>query len=250
MMKIMKGCIMNLLKDFYFKKNKKINEMRAVFSKEETVQKRPIFPHCEKEFYALFITDTHSHLASNQKQFDMFLEDLPKMDVIFFLGDIDYADFNTLKTYKWFFKTDKYGILGNHDYKNILKENGVTNLHKNRINVHGVSFVGMEGSIKYKNVDAPMYTQEESIEIAKELSDADVFLTHDKAYIEGENVPMQHAGLKGITNYLKEKKPSIHFHGHIHENENEIIQYVPSYSIMRYACVKFSKDGISFVKRL
>ncbi len=54
----------------------------------------------------------------------------------------------------------------------------------------------MGGSFKYKrNDEYAFYTQEESIEIAKKIGNADIFVTHDKAFTEDNHNPV-HDGLK------------------------------------------------------
>ena len=82
----------------------------------------------------------------------------------------------------------------------------------------------MGGSFKYKrNDEYAFYTQEESIEIAKKIGNADIFVTHDKAFTEDNHNPV-HDGLKGITNYIYTNHIPLHIHGHLHENMEEVLK--------------------------
>ena len=139
-----------------------------------------------------------------------------------------------------------YGILGNHDYDGQLEEMDIPNFEGKMIEFNGVTFTGMHGSFKYKNSDAPMLTNEESIELAKILPTCDIFLTHDKARTNNEE--NSHSGLEGITQYILDKKPEYHIHGHLHENMNENIGGISSLGFCRYAYIEVSKNGLKIKK--
>lgn len=68
-----------------------------------------------------------------------------------------------------------------------------------------------------------MLSQEESIELAKNMKSADILVSHDKAYIydRHDNV---HDGLKGITDYIYKNHIPLHIHGHLHEEYEEILK--------------------------
>lgn len=207
-----------------------------------------LLPMCEKPLHVLIITDTHSH-ATVEKMNDFLDEDVGPIDVIFTLGDIDYRDFEAINQCEKLKNIPRYGILGNHDYYSILKENNVQSIHGEAITLNGIRFAGMYGSIRYKNTTAPMFTDEESIQVADMIPECDVFLTHDKAKAENEEPRnFSHGGMIGIWKYIKKNKPVIHLHGHLHENMCEHIDNTLSYGICRYAYIIFNKQGIHIKK--
>lgn len=79
------------------------------------------------------------------------------------------------------------------------------------------------GSNKYKEGNYGMQTQEESLELAEKMEEADILISHDRAYIydSKDNV---HDGLKGITDYIYKNHVPIHIHGHFHEEMEEILK--------------------------
>ena len=72
-----------------------------------------------------------------------------------------------------------YGVYGNHCNGSYLDTLGVTNLHLNRVEVDGTSFVGLEGCVRYKRRGRDiLYTQAEYAEMVADLPAADVLVTH------------------------------------------------------------------------
>lgn len=217
---------------------------KVMFSEEEKrfcIRKREL-PGCIGKFNALFITDTHSHMT--KRALDDFISDIGSVDVIFVLGDMSEREQLLLKNY--YEKDPKYALLGNHDYYGQLEETGLPNINGKVAVINGVSVTGIYGSIRYKNTDAPMLTNEESIKIAKTLPECDILLSHDKAKKAGDEG--SHAGLEGINWYLLNRQPAYHFHGHLHENMMENVANVPSIGFCRYAYINFSKDGCKVLK--
>lgn len=191
------------------------------------------------------ITDTHCHMR--KEQIEDFLSDIEdKIDIVFILGDMSERDMFVAKEIAKKYKALIYGILGNHDYDGQLEEMDIPNFEGKMIEFNGVTFTGMHGSFKYKNSDAPMLTNEESIELAKILPTCDIFLTHDKARTNNEE--NSHSGLEGITQYILDKKPEYHIHGHLHENMNENIGGISSLGFCRYAYIEVSKNGLKIKK--
>lgn len=217
---------------------------KVMFSEEEKrfeVRKREI-PGCTGEFRALFITDTHGHMT--KQALDNFISDIGDVDVIFALGDMSEREQLLLKQY--YADIPRYALLGNHDYYGQLEETGLPDINGKMVVINGVSFTGIYGSIKYKNTDAPMMTDEESVKVAKTLPECDILLSHDKAKKAGDEG--SHAGLEGITWYLLNRQPVYHFHGHLHENMIENVANVPSIGFCRYAYISFSKEGCKVLK--
>lgn len=218
--------------------------MKSKISKENNVDNIK-FHNLTRPFRALIITDTHGHIRNS---FHTFLEDVENVDIIFTLGDIDFRDHEELKNIKKIKDIPKFGVLGNHDYFNDLKNNGIESIHGKLITYNGIRITGMYGSHKYKNTDAPMLTDEESEQIAILLPECDLFITHDWGKHEEMN---NHAkkGLTGITKYINRQKPIYHIHGHIHENIEEKLDTTISIGFCRYAYIEFQKDGIHILKK-
>lgn len=221
-----------------------ISKMIAKFRKNKNM-----FPHCTAPFYALVITDTHGHARCGG--IDEFLKRVDQIDVLFTLGDVEHMDFDAINAHPRLKGVPKYGVIGNHDYFSVLKDAGVYDIHNQVVDICGVRFVGMYGSIRYKNVDAPMFTDEESVEVAAQLPECDIFLTHDKAKVEKDDARSMvsaHSGMLGIGKYIKEKKPAYHLHGHLHENMKETVFGVSSFGFARYAYIKVDKTGLEILK--
>lgn len=211
---------------------------------DDLIQEKPI-PNCKNAFHILIITDTHCHMR--KEQIEDFLSDIEdKIDIVFILGDMSERDMFVAKEIAKKYKALIYGILGNHDYDGQLEEMDIPNFEGKMIEFNGVTFTGMHGSFKYKNSDAPMLTNEESIELAKILPTCDIILTHDKARTNNEE--NSHSGLEGITQYILDKKPEYHIHGHLHENMNENIGGISSLGFCRYAYIEVSKNGLKIKK--
>ena len=164
----------------------------------------------------LIITDLH-YWTNEEYQITRNLTDY---DICFLLGDISVE---YLKELKGIIKTPLYGLNGNHDGENV-EAVGIENLHGKCINFCGLTFSGFQGSARYKSGPWCMYTQEESSEICENIPRADIFITHD-GMLDVNNNDMAHAGLRGISEYIENNNPTLHIHGHIHENKERIIKH-------------------------
>ncbi|MBQ8218406.1 MAG: metallophosphoesterase family protein [Bacilli bacterium] len=139
------------------------------------------------------------------------------VDDYFILGDLSQNDIRILNECIPMNKT--YYLYGNHDTYNQYMD--CIRLH-GRFNNSIVSFTGIEGSYKYKESNAPLFTHEQSIDIANSLGEADILFTHDRAYID-DSSDHAHCGLLGISEYLCKNRVPIHIHGHTHENKIETL---------------------------
>lgn len=160
----------------------------------------------------LLISDTHRRLSDEQ------LEKLNKyrecVDFIITLGDIPVESIAEIKP--------DYGVLGNHDYIHGIEDSSNLHMVLKEIDILGVKIGGFEGSSRYKPGNFIMYTQEESVELLKKLGYCDILITHDSCIKEYYKYHLDnidaHSGLLGIDNYLEDKKPLLHIHGHHHTN--------------------------------
>ncbi len=68
-----------------------------------------------------------------------------------------------------------------------------------------------------------MLTEEQAMEIAGNLPEADILVSHSPYKMKSSNVI--HSGLKGISWYLKNHNPKWHFYGHLHNRDQKIHQF-------------------------
>ncbi len=169
----------------------------------------------------LFITDTHGMLYYEKDTVD-YMINLKDYDCCILLGDHSANDLEIIKN---IIPNEKlYGVLGNHDGWNLYKDNGIMDINGQVISINGVKIAGICGSYKYKNFkECAMYTHEESVELANKMEKADILVSHDKPFTKSE-YGESHDGLKGITEYIYKNHISIHIHGHIHEESEEILK--------------------------
>ena len=148
-------------------------------------------------------------------------------DVIVTLGDISVQDLRVIKKAADTLGIPVIGICGNHDEVDALVKVGIEDLHGRSKTINGVSFAGIGGSLRYKPSGNMFLSQRESIDIAKKLPRADVLITHDKAYIgmfadtKAQYAKDPHAGLEGISKYIRKNKPKYHLYGHLHTRMTE-----------------------------
>lgn len=148
-------------------------------------------------------------------------------DIIVTLGDISVQDLRIIKRTADNLGIPAIGVCGNHDEVDALVKAGIEDLHGRNANIKGVSFAGMGGSLRYKPNDNMFLSQRESIEVAVALPKADVLITHDKPYTgwfvdtKSQFAKDPHAGLVGITKYIRKNKPEYHLYGHLHTRMTE-----------------------------
>lgn len=180
----------------------------------------------EEKMKFLIFADLH--------QFDA--EDIKKIkedfDVIIFLGDIDAVAIRHILNK--FPNKPAYAVLGNHDNENIFNSVNnllmvekaifkepflypLVNMNLNTIALDDLTFVGLQGSVKYKD-KCIGYTQEEAASLI--IPPADILFSHDSGYhfIPYENYDMAHEGLLAISEYIEKKKPRYHIFGHHHKD--------------------------------
>ena len=169
----------------------------------------------------MFIADTHNCLNSNSEVLQ-YIKNQLDYNYCILLGDHSGNDLaEILKVVPH----DKIcGILGNHDSWQKYEQYEIYNINGKVLNINGVRIAGIGGSYKYKNsIEYALYTHEESIELADKLEDADILVTHDKPFIEDKHNPA-HDGLKGITKYIYKNHIPLHIHGHLHEENEQILK--------------------------
>ena len=170
----------------------------------------------------LFITDTHNCLAYSDKYLNYLKSiKITDYDICIILGDVSGLDIDAIKS---IIPEEKlFGIVGNHDSIDCMEVNNIKNIHGKVIECKGIKIAAIMGSNRYKQGNYGMMTQEESIQIAQLMKNADILVSHDKAYICDKNDNV-HDGLKGITYYLYKNHIPIHVHGHLHEEFEELLK--------------------------
>lgn len=181
----------------------------------------------------LLIADTHGTL--DEDSFRQYISN-QQYDICIMLGDHYDRDINIIL--KYVDKSKIYGIKGNHDY-DYLSEYDIPNINGRIIEVNQLKILGMEGSFKYKPVDFPSFTQEESIAFLENKPKVDILVTHDKKFDIEKLKDPAHQGLIGITNYIYKNKIPVHIHGHIHEPYiKRMLNGTIEYSMFKYQIVK------------
>ena len=161
----------------------------------------------------IVIADTHNSLDENELVNTLSLH--PDYDLCLLLGDHSNQDVE--KVLKHINKDKIYALRGNHD-NDYIKYYSLNNLNGNFVEINGVKILGIEGSFKYKPIDFPSFTQEESIMFLKDRVRADILVSHDSPFDDTKMNDPAHQGLFGITYYLFKNKVKYNIHGHIHEN--------------------------------
>ena len=186
-----------------------------------------------KKVKLLIIADTHGTL--NENEFREFISN-NYYDFCIMIGDHYNRDIEIIL--KYIDKNRLCGLLGNHDY-NYLSDYDIFNLNGKVIQVNDVSILGMQGSFKYKSVNFPSFTEEESINFFKDKPSVDILISHDRKLDPYKvNKDPAHQGLIGITNYIYKNKIPIHIHGHIHDNyEKSMLNGTKEISVFGYKII-------------
>lgn len=217
--------------------------LNKLFTELFTEEVDEVFPNIDKSFNVLFVADTHGSLRNHLDELEELLENftLFELQAVIFLGDVSLRDIEILRAYIPDLNEISYGVLGNHDNFGDLEKAGIKNLDGQIVNINGLTFGGFGGSIKYKNSDAPLLTDEESLIKADNLERVDIFITHDGPKNESKDVA--HSGLLGITKYIFDKQPKYHFYGHLHKHIVTTERNTTSICEYFLSVYKFSLDG-------
>ena len=164
----------------------------------------------------LIITDTHNTL--NEEELIDAINMHPNYDICVLLGD--HSDADIRKILNHIPKEKIYALLGNHD-TNYIENYNFNNLNGRIIEINGVKLMGIQGSFKYKPVNFPSFSQEDSIRFLNDKEPVDILLSHDGPFNDESTNNPAHQGLFGITYYLYKNHVKYNVHGHIHERFNK-----------------------------
>ncbi|MCB9459499.1 MAG: metallophosphoesterase [Anaerolineaceae bacterium] len=118
-------------------------------------------------------------------------------------------------------------VRGNHDESYEDTPPGGVDLHKTIYTYKGLTFVGLEGSIRY-NKGKIQYTQGEMNRIVNGMTPKlmlhkmrtgqfpDILVAHSPAWGIHDAEDYPHQGFKALLTYMKRFKPRYMFHGHVH----------------------------------
>lgn len=109
-------------------------------------------------------------------------------------------------------------VAGNHDNWNTPDLGGAENIHLKPYSFYGINMLGFGGSLRYKQGNYPMFTQQESLAALKNMPKAEILISHDSMYrLFGNN--NAHRGLMGITSYIFKNKVRLNICGHHHVSD-------------------------------
>ncbi|MHD0294564.1 metallophosphoesterase family protein [Rhodococcus qingshengii] len=114
----------------------------------------------------------------------------------------------------------KFGVYGNHCSRGYLDELGITDLHgrKGRL-PNGMSVVGLEGCVRYKNEPDVLYTQEGYAAILAAYPwKVDVVVTHAPPEGVNDSSDAAHVGITALREYVDVVGPRYLLHGHTYPN--------------------------------
>lgn len=183
------------------------------------------YGECEKlkkgNLKILFIADTHDSLKYDD-EIKEYIKNAKNYDACILLGDLSSDDlYEILQIVP---KEKIYGVLGNHDGWDRFDKYNINNIHGKIIEINGYKIAGFGGSFKYKDSNEyVMYSHEDSIKIADTIEKSDILISHDKTFTKNE-FGKSHDGLKGITKYIYKNHISLHIHGHLHEEKEDIFK--------------------------
>ena len=111
-------------------------------------------------------------------------------------------------------------VFGNHDK---AAPNGGTCIEGKIFTFNGINFLGLGGSIRYRN-GVNMYTEAEmkrrilKLKIPLWLKGFNVLVTHSPARGFGDLDDFPHWGFESFNNLMRNYKPSLMLHGHVHKS--------------------------------
>ena len=118
-------------------------------------------------------------------------------------------------------------VRGNHDERYEEKPPGGENLHRRVIEHQGLTFAGLEGSMKYRNGVA-QYTDMEMDWMVTQMGvglglrrwqqghGIDVLVTHSPPFGIHDKSDLAHRGFKGLLRFMDWYRPRYMLHGHVH----------------------------------
>lgn len=155
----------------------------------------------------LLIADTAPQLKTTLRQ---YVAD-QKIDAVITVGDLYAFDLDGITECG----VPTMGVYGNHCSPDYLENLGMINLHRHRVSVGPLSFVGMQGCVRYnESTRAVSYTQEEYSAMVADLEPADVLVTHCPPRGINDGPDRAHVGIDALRTWVEENRPRVLIHGH------------------------------------
>jgi uncharacterized protein len=147
-----------------------------------------------------------------------------RVDAVFCLGDLDRAWIEPLTG----LRIPRFGVHGNHDPQDLLRELEIGDLHLRRTQLGGdVTVAGFEGCVRYQRGATHQYSQREANKLVKRLPAADVLLCHCPPLgINDDPEDPAHIGFEALREWVDKHHPRHVLHGHTHP--------LPGHTIKRY----------------
>lgn len=125
-------------------------------------------------------------------------------------------------------------VRGNHDSGYEERPPGGINLHRTRVTYHGISFYGIEGSLRYNN--SPIqYSQFDMRSMVincavpmlyhrmRKGRGVDIFVTHAPARGIHDLDDLPHRGINAFLKFMDWYRPRYMLHGHVHTYDRRTI---------------------------
>ncbi|MBW4435523.1 MAG: metallophosphoesterase family protein [Pleurocapsa minor GSE-CHR-MK-17-07R] len=123
-------------------------------------------------------------------------------------------------------------VCGNHDIHYEERPPGGINLHRRILEYKGLTFVGLEGSMRY-NKEPLQYSDRDMASMVWKFGfplwfrrmrgiGVDVFVTHSPAKGIHDLPDLTHTGFKSFLKFMDRHKPRYMVHGHVHTYDNRV----------------------------
>lgn len=153
------------------------------------------------------------------------LQENPDIDVILTLWDLCSSDLEDIITTS----IPKLGVYWNHCAKWYFRLIWIENLHLQIKTINWITFWWFEWCVRYKPGWDVLYTQEESVELVKSLTQVDILVLHSPPFGINNNLDDPHIWLIWTKNYVDEFSPKHIFHWHTYYNSSFIEKYKDTY---------------------
>jgi uncharacterized protein len=132
------------------------------------------------------------------------------IDAVLTVGDLTRSDLAGIDR----LAVPTMGVYGNHCDGRYLKDLGMTNLHLRKTVVGGLSFIGLQGCVRYKPGTDILYTQRQYSWLVKLLRGADVLVTHTPPRGINDHEDPAHVGIDALLPWVDRHQPNVLIHGH------------------------------------
>lgn len=144
-----------------------------------------------------------------------------QFDLIITLWDLNYQQIKELE----FTNIPKIWVYWNHCNKWYMDMLWIKNLHLKTFELNWITFWWFEWCVRYKKWLHYMYTQEESLELIKELPKVDILICHCPPRWINDNDDSAHHWFDWLREYVDKFSPKALFHWHTYDYWTFINKY-------------------------